>query len=136
MIKSLHHIGIASKNIARDVLFFKSLGYESLGALREDLQAQIKVQFMRGKGQPNLELVQNLEKDGPVTPHLQAKRKIFHFAYECDDIENDAAKFMEENAGIFLVPITYVDDENSDIKSWCYIACRNSMIVELLELRR
>ena len=73
MIRKLHHIGIASRNIQADISFYGLLGYAAKGTLREDDNAGIKVQFMSAEGQPDIELVQNLVKDGPMTPHLQAK---------------------------------------------------------------
>lgn len=42
---------------------------------------------------------------------------------------------IRENGGMFLVPITYVDEDNTDIAAWCYLAFRNSMIVELVQLK-
>ena len=81
MIGRLHHIGIASWNIQADMSFYGLLGYAAKGALREDVHAGIRVQFMSAEGQPDIELVQNLAKGGPMTPHLQARRKVFHFAY-------------------------------------------------------
>ncbi len=135
MIKGLHHIGIASRNIAKDALFFEAFGYHSQSSEREDAQADIRVQFLSADNQPDLELVANLSKDGPMTPHLQARRKIFHFAYETDDIETDAQKMVDEQNASFLVPITRVEDVSSDIKAWCYLMFRNMMIVELVELK-
>lgn len=135
MIKALHHIGIASKNIDKDIGFFSLFGYTPDGEKRADASSEIQVQFLKADGQPDLELVANLNQEGPVSPHLQAKRKIFHFAYISDDINADAEKMIRENGGMFLVPITYVDEDNTDIAAWCYLAFRNSMIVELVQLK-
>lgn len=135
MIKGLHHIGVASRNIAKDTVFFETFGYHPQSAEREDAQADIRVQFLSADNQPDLELVANLNKEGPVTPHLQVRRKIFHFAYETDDIETDARKMIDEQNASFLVPITQVEDGSSSIKAWCYLMFRNMMIVELVELK-
>lgn len=135
MIRGLHHIGIASRNIAKDATFFETFGYHPQSAERQDVQAGIRVQFLSAGNQPDLELVANLEKDGPVTSHLQARRKIFHFAYESDDIIADAQKMIDEQNASFLVPITYTQDGSTNIKAWCYLMFRNMMIVELVELK-
>lgn len=135
MIKGLHHIGIASRNIAKDTAFFETFGYRPQSPERDDVQADIRVQFLSAGNQPDLELVANLSKEGPVSPHLQARRKIFHFAYETDDIEADAQKMIDEQSASFLVPITRVEDASSNIKAWCYLMFRNMMIVELVELK-
>ncbi len=37
MIRKLHHIGIASRNIQADMSFYGLLGYAAKGALREDV---------------------------------------------------------------------------------------------------
>lgn len=134
MIGRLHHIGVASRNILADVSFYSLLGYATNGDLREDADAGIKVQFMSAEGQPDIELVQNLVKDGPMTPHLQARRKIFHFAYESDDIAADAQKLIDEQGAVWLVPITMTD--SAEMSAWCYLACRNMMILELVQVRR
>ena len=134
MIRKLHHIGIASRNIQADMSFYGLLGYAAKGVLREDVGAGIKVQFMSAEAQPDIELVQNLVKDGPMTPHLQAKRKIFHFAYETDDIKADAQKLIDEQGAMWLVPITETD--SAEMSAWCYLACRNMMILELVQARR
>lgn len=135
MIKGLHHIGIASRNIAKDTAFFETFGYRPQSPERDDVQADIRVQFLSAGNQPDLELVANLSKEGPVSPHLQARRKIFHFAYETDNLEKDAQKMIDEQSASFLVPITRVEDASSNIKAWCYLMFRNMMIVELVELK-
>jgi len=131
MIGKLHHIGIASRNIEKDVLFFSTLGYAPSVPVRDDPPTGIRVLFLSAPGQPDLELVQNLGKDGPMTVHLQARRKIFHFAYETDDIEMDSKKLMDEQSATPLVPITQSD--SPEIAAWCYLACRNMMILELVQ---
>ena len=139
MLKGLHHIGIASKSIEKDVQFFSCFGYSPLGGIREEPQTGIRVCFlknMRGGVSPDLELVANLSADGPITAHLQARRKIYHFAYVSDDIVNDAERLIAENKGMYLVPMTHLDDKNCDIVNWCYLAFRNSMIIELVELKK
>ncbi len=133
MIRKLHHIGIASRNIQADMSFYGLLGYAAKGVLREDVDAGIKVQFMSAEAQPDIELVQNLTKGGPMTPHLQAKRKIFHFAYETDDIMVDAQKLIDAQGAMWLVPITETD--SAEMSAWCYLACRNMMILELVQSR-
>lgn len=136
MMNKLHHIGIASKNIYADEKFFHLLGYKSKGSSYEDHQANIKVLFMSAEGQPDIELVQNLEKaEGPMSAHLQAKRKIFHFAYEVDDIEKIAQHFVDNEGAIYLVPIQYHSSDESDIHAWCYLYFRSMMIVELVQVK-
>lgn len=132
----LHHIGISSRNIEKDISFFTYFGYSIKGNLREDNLASIKVQFMEAEGQPDIELVENLKKgDGPMTPHLQAKRKIFHYAYETNSIEKKAQEIIDLHGGFYLVPIQYVDDTISDIYAWCYLMFRNMMIIELVQVK-
>lgn len=133
MIGKLHHLGVASRNIGKDVAFYGLLGYTPAGEPREDTAAGIRVQFLSAEGQPDIELVQNLEKDGPVTPHLQARRKVFHVAYETDDIAGDAQRLVDEQGGVWLVPITGSDAP--EMSAWCYLACRNTLILELVQTR-
>ena len=136
MLKGLHHIGIASKNLAKDTAFFATFGYMPKGEIQEDAAAKIRVQFLQAPEQPLLELVADTDKDGPMAAHLQVRRKIFHFAYETDSLEAEAQRMIEENGAMFLVPVTYVENVNNPIKAWCYLAFRNGMITELLETRK
>lgn len=134
MIGKLHHLGVASRNIGKDAVFYGLLGYAPAGEPREDVAAGIRVQFLSAEGQPDIELVQNLAKDGPVTPHLQARRKVFHVAYETDDIAGDAQRLVEEQGAVWLVPITRSDAP--EMGAWCYLACRNMLILELVQTRK
>lgn len=137
MIIRLHHIGIASKNIEKDQKFFELFSYKNKGQLREDKKTDISVQFMSGDLLPDIELVSNLTSgEGPVTPYLQSRRKIFHLAFETDDINADLREFVDNNNAVLLAPITYVKDNNTDIKAWCYLMFRNAMIVEVVEIKK
>ena len=100
MIKGLHHIGIASKNIDKDINFFKLFGYKIKGKKLEEKETGIYVQFMESDNQPDIELVQNIEKGGPITEHIQNRRKIFHYAYVTDNIDTDIESLLNnEDAG-------------------------------------
>lgn len=134
MIGKLHHLGVASRNIGKDVAFYELLGYTPAGEPREDSASGIRVQFLSAEGQPDIELVQNLEKDGPVTPHLQARRKVFHVAYETDDIVGEAQRLVDEQGAVWLVPIT--ESDAPEMSAWCYLACRNTLILELVQTRK
>ncbi len=135
MIKGLHHIGIASKNIDKDINFFNLFGYKPKNMKIEDNKTGIFVQFMEAENQPDIELVQNIEKNGPMTEHLQSRRKIFHYAYITDNINNDMQNLINNGGGVILVPLSEDSNPDSTIKKWCYLIFRNMMIVELVELK-
>ena len=54
MIKALHHIGIASKNIDKDIGFFSLFGYTPDGEKRADASSEIQVKFLKAEGHTDL----------------------------------------------------------------------------------
>ncbi len=133
MLLCINHIGVAVRNINKELGFYSALGYKPKGEAFDNQAAGIRVQFLSAEGQPDMELVQNLEKDGPVTAHIQAKRKFYHIAYTTDDIQADMQRFVEEQNAVVLVPITH--EECFEIEYWCYLAFRNMAIIELVQLK-
>lgn len=78
----LHHIGVATKNIEKEFVVFKKLGYKQSSEVFIDEIQGIRGMFIEARGQPCLELLENLSSDGPLTSFLQKRTKFYHFAYE------------------------------------------------------
>ena len=51
-----HHIGVAAKNIERELQVYKSLGYECESAYFEDTLQGIRGMFLTAQGAPRLEM--------------------------------------------------------------------------------
>lgn len=70
----LHHIGVATKNIEKEFEVFKKLGYKQSSEVFIDEIQGIRGMFIEARGQPCLELLENLSSDGPLTSFLQKEQ--------------------------------------------------------------
>lgn len=101
----LHHIGVAVKNIEQEFETFKKLGYTKVSEVFIELVQKIKWLFISAKGQPALELLENLTQDGPLTILLKKRTKFYHFAYVTNNIEQDTDLFVQKyNAFVITHP--------------------------------
>ena len=95
-----HHIGVASKDIEKDLRVFSRLNYTKASEIFEDEEQGIRGVFLEAKGQPSLELLSNLEGYNTVTPMLESGNKMYHFAYFVSDIEKALDTFIKTKAKI------------------------------------
>lgn len=82
-----HHIGVATKNIEKELKIYEKMGYKPSSDIFVDETQKIRGVFIEAEGHPRLELLENLNSDGPLTTYLKKGIKFYHFAYESDDIE-------------------------------------------------
>lgn len=81
------HIGIAVRNIQKEVERFEKLGYSAGQEFVDDIQGVSGI-FLEGDG-PRLELVQTLNGRHTLEPWLkQFDFRPYHFAYRVDDANN------------------------------------------------
>lgn len=124
----LHHIGVATKNIEKEFEVFKKLGYKQSSEVFIDEIQGIRGMFIEARGQPCLELLENLSSDGPLTSFLQKRTKFYHFAYETVDIERSVSMLLVEG-GIVVKPMVAA----VYFKRVCFVMMKNMMLVELVE---
>ena len=125
----LHHIGVATRNIEKELSIFESLGYKKISDVFEDPVQRIKGLFIEAKNQPCLELLEGLSDDNPIKSHLLKGNKFYHIAYETNDIEKDLEKFISEKKAKVIVPIT----KATYFEKICFMMFPNMMIVELVQ---
>ncbi len=128
----LHHIGVATKSIQRELKTFEALGYKPVSDIFEDEIQKIRGLFIEAEGQPALELLENMSPDGPLNSCLKNGVKFYHFTYETKDIEKDLERFVSESRAKVIVPITtakYFD-------KICFLMLPNMMMVELVQLKK
>lgn len=95
MLKKVHHIGIAVKDLDAAVKVLESgLGVQV--AHTEEVESQkVKVAFVP-VGESRLELLQPTSDDSPVAKFLETRGEGFHhMAFETDDIEAALANAQE-----------------------------------------
>ena len=85
--------------------------------------------FLIAKGQPRLELLENLSNSSTLNYYLKNASKIYHSAYYVDDIENVISILKNVRAKIVspLKQSVYFG------KRICFMMLPNMMMVELIE---
>ena len=124
----LHHIGVATKNIEKEFKYFSSLGYKKESDIFNDYNQKIKGVFIVAGNQPRLELLENLDGNGPLTNYLNKGNKFYHFAYETKNIEQDFKEFVN-NGALVICPII----DATYFKKVCFLMLKNMMLIELVE---
>ena len=126
---NLHHIGVASKNIEQEFEIFKRLGYTKVSEVFTEPVQKIKGLFISAKGQPTLELLENLTQDGPLTNLLKKRTKFYHFAYTTNNIEQDTENFVQELNAFVITP----PHQSTYFEKICFMMLPNQMIIELVQ---
>ncbi|MDR2639443.1 MAG: VOC family protein [Helicobacteraceae bacterium] len=130
---NFHHIGVAAQNIERDLIVFEALGYKKVSQPFIDKTQKIRGLFVEADGgAPRLELLENIDDQGPLSSLLKRQIKFYHFAYETDNIEKDAANIISSMKAIMIAPITSA----TYFEKVCFMALRNQAIIELVQLRK
>jgi methylmalonyl-CoA/ethylmalonyl-CoA epimerase len=85
-----HHIGIACRDLDKEMRSFAMVGYKLEGERFFDPLQKIHGCFLVGLG-PRIELLAPMDDASPVMPWLQKGVKMYHQAYEVESIENAVA---------------------------------------------
>lgn len=126
---SFHHIGVATKNIARELSTFRMLGYKKEDAFFEDKNQGIGGQFIVAKQQPRLELLVNLPDFSTLTPILNSGIKLYHFGYLVKNF--DVAVSIFKKMGALIVSDCKISFKFK--KRIIFFSLKNLFIIELIE---
>lgn len=131
-----HHIGVATKNIEKEFLSYEKINYKKESKIFIDKIQNIKDIFITSTNSPRLELLETYDfnaKDsaGGINYFVKNNIKMYHFAYETKNIENDVIKYEKEFNAKIIVPITNAQYFNRI----CFLILKNMFIIELVELR-
>lgn len=125
-----HHIGYATSSLVREREFFKNLGYVQEGLDFNDPEQGILGCFLKGPG-PRVELLENLPGSDTLTPWLNTGIKMYHLAYQVEDLDK-AIFWARSQRGIMTVaPVPAVAFEGRRI---CFFAFRQGPMLEFVEL--
>jgi methylmalonyl-CoA/ethylmalonyl-CoA epimerase len=129
-IGRFHHIGVATESIARDEAVYAQLGYEREGEEFLDPGQGVRGVFLVGPG-PRLELLEPHEGSGTLEPWLQAGSRLYHQAYEVDDLvaSLDWAR-KELRAHVIRAPMPAPAFGGRPV---CFLVLRNRSVVELIQ---
>ena len=92
---TFHHIGLACRNIDREMPGLRLLGYLAEGDAVEDPRQQVRVRFFTGGG-PRIELVEPTSSDSPVSGLIKRGTRLYHLAYQVPDFKAAIAKLERE----------------------------------------
>ncbi len=127
-----HHIGVATKNIEKEFTFYEKLGYKKESRNFIDETQNIKGIFITAHNSPRLELLETFNSHvGGIDYFVKNNIKMYHFAYETQNIENDILKYEKEFNAKIIVPITNATYFNRI----CFFMLKNLFLIELVELK-
>jgi len=105
----LHHIGVATHDVAREERILSALGYVPCSEMFSDQTQGIRGRFMSASGQPTLELLENFNEkqmeNGRLSGFLKRGIKIYHFAYATCSIETDTERLQREYKAKIIMPV-------------------------------
>lgn len=124
-----HHIGCATASIDCERRMFESLGYQVEGELFVDTLQGIAGCFVCGPG-PRIELLENLPGADTLTPWINAGVKLYHFAYQVDDMSNAIDWARSQRAKVIVHPVPATAFGGRHIS---FVMFRNRMMLEFIQ---
>ncbi len=123
-----HHIGYATESIARERHALELLGYQAEGEPFVDTVQGIAGCFVSGPG-PRIELLENLPGEDTLTPWINAGVKLYHFAYQVDDMANALKWARSLRAKVIVQPVPAIAFNGRHIS---FVMLRNGMMLEFI----
>ncbi|MFZ0717891.1 VOC family protein [Mycobacterium sp.] len=129
-IGRFHHIGIATESIARDEAVYAQLGYEREGGEFLDAGQGVRGVFLVGPG-PRLELLEPYEGSTTLEPWLQAGSRLYHQAYEVDDLDASLGSARKSlRAHVIRAPMPAPAFGGRPVS---FLMLRNRSVIELIQ---
>ena len=123
-----HHLGIACQNILIEMNSWAGIGYVSEGESFIDPIQGVKGLFLIGPG-PRLELLEDLPGERTLSPWLNKGIKIYHQAFEVDDLDFEIKRLINLRAHVVIHPIASVAFDGRRIS---FLMLRNMALIELV----
>jgi methylmalonyl-CoA/ethylmalonyl-CoA epimerase len=124
-----HHIGYATLSLQKERQNFGLLGYESEGSEFIDPIQGVTGIFLIGSG-PRIELLANLPGRSTLTPWLRGSAKMYHMAWQVDDLDYTIKLAKSSGAKLAAKPAPAVAFGGRRI---CFIMLRNGLLAEFIE---
>lgn len=139
----IHHIGVACRSIKAEFTQFAALGFEKEAEFVDEIQG-VRGIFIVSKFTPcRLELLENLHENGVLNSYLKNHTKLYHIAYECENIEQSLENLRVNlaNGGGGLTMRNKFFIVQSPIKAAfferiCFVMLPNRLLVEFVEPKR
>ncbi len=126
-----HHIGVATKDITTELVFWEMLGYVVEGEYFKDELQGIRGIFIVARNQPRLELLENLPTAHTLDRWLEKGVKFYHFAYLVEDIDAIISLYTKKFRGKVISPKK--PSVAFGLRNICFIMFSNGLIIELIE---
>jgi methylmalonyl-CoA/ethylmalonyl-CoA epimerase len=129
-IGSFHHIGVATEGIAEAERTYAALGYEREGGEFCDHAQGVRGVFIVGPG-PRLELLEALGDGQTLDPWLRAGSRMYHLAFEVDDLEGTLSTARSQLQALVVRPPTPAPAFGG--RRIAFVLMRNRALVEFIE---
>ena len=127
---TFHHIGIASRDIAKTQAFYLQMGYTASPIVEDPVQ-HVRISFLEKDGAPRLELLEPLDEQNPVARTLATVGVTpYHICYEVQDIEAAIAELRGQRFLLVNGPVPACAMENKRI---AFLYQKNTGLIELVE---
>ncbi len=123
-----HHLGIACQNILIEMNSWAGIGYSIEGESFIDPIQGVKGLFLIGPG-PRLELLEDLPGESTVSPWLNKGIKIYHQAFEVDNLDFEIKRLINLRAHVVIHPVPSVAFGGRRIS---FLILRNMALIELV----
>jgi methylmalonyl-CoA/ethylmalonyl-CoA epimerase len=124
-----HHIGVACRDIDKEMRAFEVLGYALDGDPFSDPLQKIRGCFLTGVG-PRVELLAPLDDSSPLMPWLEKGVKMYHQAYEIESMDAALPAFTAARAVVVSPPKPAVAFDGRQI---AFLMLPNLLLIELIE---
>lgn len=124
----IHHIGVIVKDIEKNILIYKKLGYKQISEVVVDEIQNNKVVFL--ESMDTTQVIELVAAMGEKSSVYGFKEGYHHICYELEYEENFFEQFKALRIGkIFTKPINAVAIDNKDVVFACL---NNGMFVEFI----
>lgn len=128
-----HHIGVACRDIVRELALLAPLGYAAEGEPFVDPGLGVRGQFATGSG-PRLEFLEDLSSQrAVVAPWRTRGSSMYHQAYEVEDLAAVVSQFRAAGAKLTAGPTPAVAFGGREV---AFLALRNLLLVEFITAPR
>ncbi|MGL5381780.1 VOC family protein [Clostridium sp.] len=120
----LHHIGIITYDIDKDVHLYINMGYRANEMIVDEIQNN-QIIFLYKNNEPTIELIQAINNDSTVK---NTQLGYHHLCYKCN--KEDIIDFVKNNKGkLFIKSLIAPALDNANI---CFAYFKSGIIIEFI----
>ncbi|HEX4143246.1 MAG TPA: VOC family protein [Pirellulales bacterium] len=124
-----HHDGVATRDLAKDLLAYELLGFRAEGPVYDDPLQCVRAQFLT-LGPMRVELLEPLDETSPIHSHLKRGIKIYHHGFTCRDIGLTTERLVAGRARVVSPPKPGIAFQNRLVS---FLLLASGQLIELIE---